>query len=82
MVKYTSILPRQQPLSCKWNRFYNRNGGKGTNISLDYKKGLQDSSLKSMWRELGPNLNKASAERIAGTLETEDPFMSPLTGTV
>ena len=56
VVKCTSILPKQQALSCKWNRFYNEIGGKGTNISLDYKKELQHSGLKSMWRQLGPNL--------------------------
>lgn len=72
LVKCTAILPKQQALSCKWNRFYNGIGGKGTNISLDYKKELQHSGLKSMWRQLGPNLNESSAERIAGTLETVD----------
>jgi len=72
LVKCISLLPKQQALSCKWNRFYNGSGGKGTNISLDYKKELQHSGLKSMWRQLGPNLNEASAERIAGTLETVD----------
>ena len=72
LVKCISQLPKQQVLSCKWNRFYNGSGGKGTNISLDYKKELQHSGLKSMGRQLGPNLNEASAERIAGTLETVD----------
>ena len=72
LVKCISILPKQQALSCKWNKFYNGIGGNGRNISLDYKKELQHSGIKSMWRQLGPNLNEASAERTAGTLETVD----------
>ena len=72
LVKCISILPKQQALSCKWNKFYNGTGHIGRNISLDYKKELQHSGLKAMWRQLGPNLNEASAERIAGTLETVD----------
>lgn len=72
LVKCTSILPKQQALSSKWNRFYNGGGGIGRNISLDHKKEQQHSVLKSMWRALGPNLNEANAERVAGTLETVD----------
>ncbi|XP_068739062.1 uncharacterized protein [Montipora capricornis] len=72
LVKCISILPKQQALSCKWNKFYNGTGHIGRNVSLDYKKELQHSGLKAMWRQLGPNLNEASAERIAGTLETVD----------
>ena len=72
LVKCISILPEQQALSCKWNKFYNGSGGKGRNISLDHKKEQQHSVLKSMWRALGPNLNESNAERTAGTLETVD----------
>lgn len=64
------IVPKQQAWSCKCHRFYNGIGVKDRNISLDYKKELQHSGLKSMWRQLGPNLNETSAERIAGTLQT------------
>ena len=48
LVKCISILPKQQALSCKWNKFYNGIGRNGRNISLDYKKELQHSGIKSM----------------------------------
>lgn len=69
LVKCISILPQQQALSCKWNRFYNSSGLRGKKISLDLKKEQQNRVLKSMWRALGPNLDERNAERTAGTLE-------------
>ena len=60
------IVPKQQAWSCKCHRFYNGIGVKDRNISLDYKKELQHPGLKSMWRQLGPNLNETSAHQDAG----------------
>lgn len=70
LVKCIAILPPQQALSCKWNRFFNSSGGSGHNIPLDLKKEQQNQVLKTMWRALGPNLDEKNAERTAGTLET------------
>lgn len=69
LVKCICILPEKQALSVKWNRFYNGSGRQGTNISLDLKKEQQNGVLKSVWRALGPNLDEANADRVAGTLE-------------
>lgn len=69
LVKCIAILPEQQALSCKWNRFYNSSGKRGQNISLDLKKEQQNRVLKTMWRALGPNLDEKNADRTAGTLE-------------
>lgn len=69
LVKSICILPEKQALSVKWNRFYNGSGRAGSNISLDLKKEQQNRVLKSMWRALGPNLDEANADRVAGTLE-------------
>ena len=52
-----------------WNRFYNKYDRLGGNISLDLKKEQQNKVLKTIWRALGSNLNKASASRVAEALE-------------
>lgn len=69
LVKCICILPEKQALSVKWNRFFNGSGRQGANIPLDLKKEQQNRVLKSMWRALGPNLDEANADRVAGTLE-------------
>ena len=50
LVKVVAILPRFQVHRLKWNRFYNKYGGKGNNISLDLKKEQQNKVLKTFWR--------------------------------
>ena len=36
---------------------------------MDLKKEQQNRVLKSVWKALGPNLDEANADRVAGTLE-------------
>ena len=69
LVKCICLLPEKQAHSVKWNRFYNGSGRQAANIPLDLKKEQQNRVLKSMWRALGPNLDEANANRVAGTLE-------------
>ena len=70
LVKICAILPQFEAERLKWNRFINTRSGKGLNISLDLHKEHQNRLLKTMWRELGPNLDEKNAARIAGTLES------------
>lgn len=53
----------------KWNRFFNKHGGKGANIPLDLRMEQLNKIVKTMWRSLGPNLTMDSASRLANTLE-------------
>jgi len=78
LVKCICILPEKQALSVKCNRFYNGSGRPGANISLDLKKEQQNRVLKSMWRPLGPNLDEANADRVAGTLEAVETILESI----
>lgn len=69
LVKLNALLPKFEAERLKWNRFYNNNGGKGCNISLDLKKEHQNCLLKKMWRALGPNPDETNAAQLAGTLD-------------
>ena len=69
LVKCICFLSEKQTYSAKWNIFFNGNSKQGGNIPLDLRKEQQNRILKSMWRGLGPNLDEANAERVAGTLE-------------
>ena len=55
--------------SMKWNRFYNKYGGKGRNIPLDLKMEQLNKILKSMFRSLGPNVDEKNAVRVANALQ-------------
>ena len=70
LAKISAIFPAFKAHRLKWNRFVNNNGGKGCNIPLDLKKEQQNKVLETMWRALGPNLNKTNAARLASTLDS------------
>ena len=61
LVKVEAVLSQMQAASLKYNRFYSRSGGKGSNISLDLKMEQLNKLLKTLWRGLGANLNEDSA---------------------
>ena len=65
-----AILPSSQALRLKWNRSCNGSGLPGQNIPLDLRKEHDNEDIKTMWRNLGANLDEHSAERTAGTLES------------
>ena len=69
LLKIVAILPEFDAHRLKWNRFYNKYGGRGNNISLDLKKEQQNKVLKTFWRALGANINNANAARVAHALE-------------
>ncbi|CAB3986486.1 hypothetical protein AC249_AIPGENE16794 [Paramuricea clavata] len=69
LVKIAAIYSEFEAHNLMWNRFYNKYGRLGGNISLDLKKEQQNKVLKTIWRALGSNLNKASASRVAEALE-------------
>ncbi|XP_068753359.1 uncharacterized protein [Montipora capricornis] len=69
LVKVVAILPKFQAHRLKWNRFYNKYGGKGNNISLDFKKEQQNKVLKTFWRALGANINENNGARVAHAVE-------------
>jgi hypothetical protein len=69
LLQIVAILPEFDAHRLKWNRFYNKYGGRGNNISLDLKKKQQNKVLKTFWRALGANINKANAARVAHALE-------------
>lgn len=70
LVKCIAILPPSQALRLKWNRSFNGSGLPGQNIPLDLQKEHDNKDIKTMWRNLGANLDEHSAERTAGTLES------------
>ena len=69
LVKIAAIYSEFEAHKLMWNRFYNKYGRLGENISLDLKKEQQNKVLKTIWRALGSNLNKASASWVAEALE-------------
>ncbi len=70
LVKVEAVLSQMQAASLKYNRFYSRSGGKGSNISLDLKMEQLNKLLKTLWRGLGANLNEDSAARVANAIES------------
>lgn len=69
LVKLAALYSEFEAFQLLWNRFYNKYGLRGANISLDLLKEQMNKLLKTMWRALGPNLNQASAARVAEALE-------------
>lgn len=55
--------------SMKWNRFYNKYGGKGRNIPLDLKMEQLNKILKKLLRGLGSNVDEKNAERVANAIQ-------------
>ena len=70
LVKCIAILPPSQALRLKWNRTFNGSGLPGRNIPLDLQKEHDNKDIKTMWRNLGANLDEHNTERTAGTLES------------
>ena len=70
LVKIEAALTEMQAASLKYNRFYSRSGGKGSNIPLDLKMEQLNKLLKTLWRGLGANLNEVNAARVANALES------------
>ena len=68
-MKIAALYSKFEAFQLFWNRFYNKYGLLGGNISLDLKKEQLHKVLKTIWRALGPNLNKTSASRVAEALE-------------
>ena len=75
LVKVVAILPEFKAHRLMWNRFYNKYGVKGNNISLDLKKEQQNKVLKTFWRALGANINESNGARVAHTLEPLETIM-------
>ena len=69
LVKIAALYSEFEAFQLLWNRFYNKYGLPGGNISLDLKKEQFHKVLKTISRALGPNLNETSASRTAETLE-------------
>ena len=69
LVRIVAILPESDAHRLKWNRFFNKYGGTGKNISLDLKKEQQNKVLKTYWRALGANINENNGARVAHALE-------------
>ena len=69
LVKICAILSKFEAQCLKWNRFYNNQGMKGTNIPLDLEKEQQNHLLKTMWHVLGANVNEDNAARLASTID-------------
>ena len=69
LVKLAGLLSEKGSHDLKWNRFFNRHGGRGKNIPLDLRMEQLNKIVKSMWKSLGSNINESSAERVANTVE-------------
>ncbi|XP_078661588.1 LOW QUALITY PROTEIN: uncharacterized protein LOC144905714 [Branchiostoma floridae x Branchiostoma belcheri] len=67
-VQVASILSPYMAHSLVWNRFFNRAGGKGQNISLDLRLEHLNNFLKSFLKNMGPNLNENTASRVSRSL--------------
>ena len=70
LVKIAAILPQSSAHEMKWNRSFNKHGGKGHNIPLDLRMEQLNKQLKTLWRGLGANLTEKSAQRMASSLES------------
>ena len=68
LVKIEAALTEMQAASLKYNRFYSRSGGKGSNIPLDLKMKQLNKLFKNIVEGLGANLNEVNAARVANAL--------------
>lgn len=78
LVKIAALYSEFEAFQLFWNRFYNKYGLLGGNISLDLKKEQLHKVLKTVWRGLGPNLNEKSASRVAETLENLERLLNSI----
>lgn len=69
LVKISALYTEFGAFQLKWNRFYNKYGKPGKNISLDLKKEQQNKVIKTLWRSVGANLNEKRASRLANTIQ-------------
>ena len=71
-MKIAAILPQSSAHEMKWNRSFNKHGGKGHNIPLDLRSKVEqlNKQLKTLWRGLGADLTEKSAQRMASSPET------------
>ena len=69
LVKLETVLTSFKAHSLKYNRFFNKYGGKGKNISLDLRMEQFNKIAKCMWRALGANLDEKNAARVADAIE-------------
>ncbi|XP_078606564.1 uncharacterized protein LOC144879197 [Branchiostoma floridae x Branchiostoma japonicum] len=67
-VQVASILSPHMAHSLVWNRFFNKRGGMGQNISLDLNLENHNNFAKSFLKNMGPNLNEKSALRVTRSL--------------
>lgn len=70
LVKIGAILSQSSAHEMKWNRSYNKHGGKSRNIPLDLRMEQLNKQLKTLWRGLGASLREKSAQRMASSLES------------
>ena len=78
LVKIAAVLPASSAPNLKWNRFCNKHGGKGKNISLDLRMEQLNKLLKTLWRSLGANLSESNAQRMACSLESLEMVMDSI----
>jgi len=72
IVKVVAILSQSEARQLKWNRGFNKHGGKGKNIPLDMEMEHRNKTVKTEWRGLGANLTESNAQRLASGLELLD----------
>lgn len=72
ITKVVAILSESDAQSLKWNRGFNKHGGKGKNIPLDQEMEHRNKTVKTEWRGLGANLTESNAQRLASGLELLD----------
>ena len=80
LVKIAALYSKFEAFQLFWNRFYNKYGLLGGNVSLDLKKEQLHKVLKTIWRALGPNLNQTSASRVAEALENLERLLQSIDG--
>ena len=76
LVKLSALYSEFEAHRAKWNRGVNTTGGKGKNIPLDLLKEQKNLSIKTLWRNLGPNLNEHNAMRLAGIVDPTDDILA------
>ena len=59
----TAVLTEQQAHQLTWNRFVSNRGGKGHNMSNDFRLENWNNLTKELLKHLGVNLNERCAER-------------------
>lgn len=72
IVRVVAILSESEARQLKWNRGFNKHGGKGKNIPLDQELEHRNKTIKTVWRGLGANLTESNAQRMASGLELLD----------